>query len=144
MFAHGYTGEIAFGHGMGLSSNATENLTWTVEKIQNIDSKAFQKANSLFYSCNTGTVKDGISFAQEWSNITKGKTKAAYGENEAGFTWYGYINSFWGSPLGLWFINKQRRDKVGGYGLPYPALSKPTLTKTARWKTFKPEEGCED
>ena len=101
--------------------------------------------NVLFiYRQETGSMIGGTSFAQEWSNITKGKTKAASGEDGQGFTWYGDINSFWANPLALWFMHKQRRNKIGGYEIPYSALSKPTLTKTARWKTFTPEEGCED
>ena len=89
VFSHGYIGSVEFGHGLGLSSEDKEKLSWTIDKIKQLDPNAFKKTDSIFYSCNTGTQTNGTSFAQEWSNITGGKTKAAVGQ-----TWYGDINSF--------------------------------------------------
>ena len=65
VFSHGYVGKVAFGHGLGLSNRKEENLTWTMEKLENLDDKAFQKTDSIFYSCNTGSNVGEISFAQE-------------------------------------------------------------------------------
>ncbi|MCL1917963.1 MAG: hypothetical protein FWG14_06560 [Peptococcaceae bacterium] len=82
---------------------------------------------------NGGTETNRTSFAQEWSKITGGKTKAAIGK-----TAYQGINEFVWWNAGAWLGYKSAREKAGGYSVPFPAFSKPVLGKGAKWKTFKP------
>ena len=132
VFSHGYEGSIEFGHGIA-TSDAKEKLSWTIEKLSALDKNAFQKTDSLFYACNTGTTFNGTSFAQEWSNITGGKTKAALGT-----TWYGDINSFSLIRADSWLVHRTLRDLGGGYNLPHPAFRRPVASEGVKWQTFKP------
>ena len=134
VFSHGYAGSIEFGHGVGLSAQDKESLSWTIDIIKLLDPTAFKNAYFAFFSCNTGTEKGGISFAQEWSNITGGITRAVIGP-----TWYGNINSpVWWNIDG-WITHRSVRDLGGGYSLPYPAFSPPRLGDGGKWVTFFPE-----
>jgi len=138
VFAHGYKGSIEFGHGLGLSSEEQKKLSLTKEQVENkMNANAFNSAYSHFYSCNTGT-GGADSFAQSWSNITGGKTKAA-----EGFTQYSDINSFkWYNVIGWYTYSKLRKNYFGGYDVPSPSLRYPGLASGAKWKTFKPNN-CE-
>ena len=132
VFSHGYKGSVEFGHGIA-TGDAKEKLSWTIEKLAALDKNAFQKTDSLFYACNTGTAFNDTSFAQEWSNITGGKTKAALGT-----TWYGDINSFSLIRADSWLVHRSLRDLGGGYDLPYPAFRRPVASEGVKWNTFKP------
>ena len=48
--------------------------------LEEIHSRAFNNANSMFYSCNTGTGEN--SFAQLWENIAEWKRHGHLRENE--------------------------------------------------------------
>jgi len=116
-------------------SKNKQELRWTIGEIKDLDTNAFNNANSIFYSCNTGTpIENGTSFAQEWSNITGGKTVAAVGQ-----TTYRHINAFDIRREGSRMLYKKLRESVGGYSVPFPAFRRPVLGSGARWKTFKPK-----
>ena len=138
VFAHGYSsndGSIEFGH--GVSSADKEALSWTKDKITDsqtgLNSSAFSKTNSVFYSCNTGTAGTD-SFAQSWSNITGGKTKAAIGQ-----TSYNSINAPRWYNWDMWAGYKIGREMTGGYSTPNRAFNAPGLKSGAKWNTFKPQ-----
>jgi RHS repeat-associated protein len=133
VFSHGYKGSVEFGHGLGLSDTDKEKFSWTIDKISQLSPNAFEKTNSIFYSCNAGTTVNETSFAQEWSNIAGGNTKAAIGQ-----TAYSRINVFVWWRLNSWIAYKLLRDAAGGYSVPYPAFSTPGLGSGSTWKTFKP------
>ena len=87
---------------------------------------------------NTGSLVDAeTSFAQEWSNITDGETKAAKGQ-----TTYRYIHgikSYWESlptenvvvSFIKWFLGESSV-------VPQPAFESPALGSKAEWEYFNP------
>ena len=134
VFSHGYAGSVEFGHGFSnMSATDKEKLSWTTNKIAGLNLSAFKNTDSIFYSCNTGTIKNGTSFAQEWSNITGGKTKAVVD----GTSYYGNIHSPSINP-GSWGYWIARRT-IGYQTQPYPAFRKPTASNGVKWQTFKPQ-----
>jgi hypothetical protein len=139
VFSHGYEGSIEFGHGYYADGSLEKaKLSWTIDMLNHskfgVNPSAFAKTDSIFYSCNTGT-GGAASFAQAWSNITGGSTKAAIGQ-----TTYKYINiGFWGNPAYLAY-QYHRQVTIGGYQkMPYVAFKKPTVANEAIWQTFKPQ-----
>ena len=134
VFAHGYVGSIEFGHGFVLDKETRQKLSFTTDKLGLLDSNAFNNTYSIFYSCNTGTPIDGkASFAQIWSNVTGGRTKAAIGKTD-----YTRINAISILSFDSWLVHKSLRKLVGGYAVPYSAFRKPGLAKDAKWNTFRP------
>lgn len=76
-----------------------ENIDFTQSDIASLNSNAFDKTITTFYSCNAGTNDfNGNSFAQTWSNKTGG---LSYGIKN-GRTYYGTINmaGSWGFHAG--------------------------------------------
>lgn len=65
LFGHGHAGELNFGSDYNI----------TISDLSSLNKGVFNNTDSTFYSCNTGTGGDG-SFAQAWSNLTDGVTKA--------------------------------------------------------------------
>jgi RHS repeat-associated protein len=140
LFAHGKEGSIEFGYDSGLSEENQEKLRWTIDKIKKLEKDVFENTYSVFYSCNTGTPVDAETiFAQEWSNITGGETKAAKGQ-----TTYKYIHgikSYWESlptenvieSLIKWFLGESSV-------VPQPAFESPELGSKAKWEYFNPIE----
>ena len=146
LFSHGYANTIAFGHGH--AAEYQERLTWCVTDLENLDPAAFDNTRSTFFSCNTGTFsdtlfdgstqsfrrrRDGVetSFAQEWSNLTGGRTTAA-----EGFTYYGYINTgprLLSRLLRAWLSDSSSR--------PGPAVNRPIIAPGDgnQWRTFTPD-----
>ena len=139
VFSHGYKGSLEFGHGYYADGSLEKaKLSWTIEMINDsqfgINSSAFKKTDSIFYSCNTGT-GGATSFAQAWSNITGGNTQAAIGR-----TTYDSIHT--GFVLNPAYIAYQyyRKTWANGYtDIPYMAFRKPTVADGAKWQIFKPQ-----
>lgn len=109
IFSHGqcprYSGseenQLSFAlHVENFRDNITrEDVDFTQSDIASLDSRAFDKTITTFYSCNAGTKDDnGNSFAQTWSNKTGG---LSYGIKN-GRTFYAPINmaGSWGFHVG--------------------------------------------
>jgi hypothetical protein len=82
--------QLSFAYGIAdLGNRNASDINFTQSDIASLDSDAFNKATTIFFSCNSGT-KDshGNSFAQTWSNKTGG---ASYGIQN-GRTLYSLIN----------------------------------------------------
>ncbi|MCL2529875.1 MAG: DUF6531 domain-containing protein [Coriobacteriia bacterium] len=75
VFSHGVTGSVELGYGQ--SSERRAALMMDDRWIQGLSPRAFDNTYSSFYSCNTGTGHN--SFAQQWVNLTGGKTRAVVG-----------------------------------------------------------------
>ena len=109
--------------------------------IQAINPLAFRNDgrrsnHSVFYSCNTGTERNGTSFAQMWSNRTGGTTRAVVD----GQTSYRRINRPpWYRPFSL-LERLVKRLATDGYSLPWPAVLRPVAATGVKWNTFRPQE----
>ena len=142
LFAHGYPNTISFGHDFPQAYR--DRLTWRTEDIQNLNPAAFRNTRfssnqSRFFSCNTGTVRDGTSFAQEWSNLTGGRTRAVFAsEGNRGTTYFGNINNpSWWRPLSN--VNRLiKRWASDDYTTPWPAILRPVASEGVEWRTFTP------
>jgi len=136
VFSHGYTGSLEFGHGLGLTADEVERLSFTIDKISLINEGAFSsRTRSHFYSCNTGTVGRNGSFAQAWANQTGARTIAAVN----GQTSYSNINSFRLLESVSWLIHRAERNSVGGYSVPFHSFRAPTTASGVSWGTFRPQ-----
>lgn len=83
VFAHGTPGVLLLGY-----KNNT-NANYDIKDIEGVNSNSFSEGMyTWFGSCNTGTEKEGTSFAQEWANATNGTVRAVVD----GQTTYTHIN----------------------------------------------------
>jgi len=131
LFAHGTPNTIHFG-------TTSQPLSWHTTDIEKIYPSAFRSSrasnHSVFYSCNTGTIRDGTSFAQVWSNRTGGTTRAVVN----GTTSYWNINdpARWrlfsniNRLLKKWFTND--------YNTPGAAILPPVASDGVKWEEFRP------
>jgi len=98
-FCHGFSdGTVSLGY--DYSDNYNKDLNLNKSNASFINNDSFDQANSVFYSCNTGTGDN--SFAQMWSNKTNGTTWAC-----AEKSYYGDMNA------GENFFDKLRRAEYG-------------------------------
>ena len=105
VFAHGqsiYTGstnQLSFGYKLANS----EDVNFKQSDISSLMDDAFDKTNTVFYSCNAGTADtEGKRFAQEWSNKTGGLSLGLQNAR----TNYAFINS--------------TQDSVLDFGIDFP------------------------
>ena len=142
----GYEGQYAIA--MGYShDNENNNLNIFTSDICKINSSAFAKsAYTYFASCRTGNLFKGVSFAQEWANMSGGTVKAATGtEYNNGRTDYNYIYSK-GSPDNLGWVNSaldffsgtrsDRSDSRADYGFSSGCLNYPIVDDGGAFKKF--------
>ena len=81
------TNHLSFGHDCG---NVEEKFIFNQSDISKLNDNAFNHTVTYFFSCNSGTKdSDGNSFAQTWTNKTKGESLGLVN----GRTYYGAINS---------------------------------------------------
>lgn len=68
--------QLSFAHGIrGLTEEKVAEINFTQSDIEKLNSESFNNTLTLFFSCNAGTKdSDGMSFAQEWTNKTGGKS----------------------------------------------------------------------
>jgi len=91
-----------------------------------------RNTDTVFYSCNAGTVTGGTSFVSAWHKKAGGTSGITYGA--VGTTTYVNINK----PYDIWDYNaraawKKQRNKAGGYKVPYPSYRGPTLSFFSYW-----------
>ena len=124
LFSHGTTDSISLGMGFSNSGDLELDNGW----IGGIFDEAFNNANSAFYSCNTGTMGNS-SFAQIWTNKTRGKTWAFVGTSD-------YEHIFDGQTLEI-IIARFLGDFYwgGSWNLPVAGTSK---VSTGPWKGYTP------
>ena len=117
-FSHGqcpiYSGstenQLSFAYGIKNldEEGITEtDINFTQSDIEKLNSESFNNTLTLFFSCNAGTKdRNGMSFAQEWTNKTGGKS---YGI-ENGRTLYSMINvaAVWGYHYKQFWIGKSK------------------------------------
>lgn len=67
---------MAFAYGIkNLDAEEIADINFSQSDIEKLNSESFNNALTLFFSCNAGTKdSDGMSFAQEWTNKTGGKS----------------------------------------------------------------------
>ncbi|WP_027630040.1 hypothetical protein [Ruminiclostridium cellobioparum] len=139
LFGHGHPGELNFG----------SNYDIKISDISSLNSSAFSDTNSTFYSCNTGTGGDE-SFAQAWSNLTGGVTKAMVLKTDYGTITYTakqleIIEDRWKIQRAWYKIHgepdkdiakiKEGRSKTGY--LQSGSYRYPIEGEKAYWKTYK-------
>ena len=91
VFSHGFTdGTVALGYNYSDTYNKKLNINKNDITSGKVHSRAFNNANSMFYSCNTGTGEN--SFAQLWENIAGGKTWAFEGKTNYAKMYIGESN----------------------------------------------------
>ena len=82
--------QLAFAYGIeDLEETEVADINFTQSDIEKLNSESFNNAHTYFFSCNAGTKdRNGMSFAQEWTNKTGGRS---YGIQN-GRTLYSVIN----------------------------------------------------
>jgi RHS repeat-associated protein len=133
VYSHGVKGELSLSYN---SIGGLLNITSADLKKRGNLSSAFSKDYfCVLYACNTGTVKDGTSFAQEWADATGGQVIGL----ASGKTDYEYINS---GRDAQWYKDDRVRRYLG-YGfdtsgsLNYPVMSK---KNSGTWYIYTPDQ----
>ena len=124
VFSHGLVGSIEFGY----HQSNQKSLSLTSTDILRLRKGAFDNPNSCFYSCNTATTDPaGTSFAQQWVNVTGGKTWAIYEKSD-----YGHINNWdnWRNVI------KPERKETGYRPNGSDFYPIPSSVRNAYWQTF--------
>ena len=73
---------IAMGYSHVKGTPHNNNLNIFASDLSKINSSAFSSScHTNFGACRTGNIFDGVSFAQEWANMTGGSVRAATGKD---------------------------------------------------------------
>ena len=118
IFSHGFSNSVSFGY----HQENEANYRLSIKKVGLLDASAFKEgAFTVFFSCNAGTgLQDSI--AQAWATQT-GRT--AFGM--CGKSSYSHINAFDLSHPFKWLKHRIKRNKHGGFAMPYPSFAPPQL-----------------
>lgn len=143
----GYDGKYALALGYGGHGEHNNALNIFTSELNNINSSSFsKKAYTYFGACRTGNNFNGVSFAQEWVNITGGSAKAATGKGVInGRTDYTKIfpSPFPGLDTIMSLLGdrgkteRQKARDVYGYSTS-GCKNYPTVNDGGKWKTFYP------
>ena len=124
LFSHGLSSSVELGYGFSNKDAFSLDKSW----IGGLFDEAFSNANSVFYSCNTGT-NGADSFAQAWANKSKGKTWAFVGKSD-------YTHIFDGQTLEIKMARFLGGFYWGGsWNLPIAGTTK---VEIGPWKGYTP------